>query len=150
MRKLKYRLIFIRKENQLKYVYAIRVLHKINKFFSFNGKKYHIPIQNPVYLNKKNQFVYFIDVDSGSQYTFDESKVFLNPEQLGIALETRIVRDVAMGVSRTNQKMDWYSFFMGLFLGSLIVGVLVYLFMQNKIDTLMGLIEETQNPIYPF
>lgn len=149
-RRFTYRVIFLRKDNNMNYEFKIQDFRDIPEFLldKEKNKAYHIPIQNPLYLTQKSVFVYFVDIDSNQVYSFEKSKEFLNAKQMGIALKTSIVKDALSGISRENQKIDWFSFITGILIGGLAIGLLVFLIMQNKLDSMLNLINQN-NPIYP-
>lgn len=154
-KKFIYMVIFLRKDNDVKYKVGHKIFKKIDKFVEFRKKKYHIPIQSPVFLDG-NTWKYFVDIDSNAKYSFkdkrfkdtdcveaicyepDESTEFLNADQLTTALNTDIIQNVLKGAKKSADKMDWYSFGVGLLAGALIAGVLVYFLMQGKIDDLIS------------
>lgn len=165
--KIKYLVIFLQKDKNLLYRVGLKKFNVFKEFVRFKGKTYHIPSKRSNYFYK-NTFYYFIDINSQQKYMFkspnnndvnsiegimdfEESKEFLNANELDKAMETKIFQDLAYGVSRNNQKTDWFSLILGSIIGALLSAIIVIAIFQNKIDSLMNIIAtNSQNPIYPF
>ena len=157
MIKLKYKLVFIDKDKDLRYVAFTKMYKRLdNEVLEVKGKKFMLQIQNPAYLDQikgfltqTNVFIYFIDFRSGEQLTFEESKSVLNPDQLKTILSTRIIKDLVSGITRGNEKIDWYSIIIGGLVGLFIGVIATFFFMQGKIDELVQTIANSES-IYPF
>lgn len=161
----KYKLRFMRKDNGLLYRISEKVYNKLDQFVSFRNKKYHIPVDSPAYL-EDNIFVYYVDIDSDSKYNLEEKLIpidstinlkededFLNADQLTLALDTHIVKQVLKGASKASSKIDWLSVGVGVIIGLMIGCLVTFFFMQGKIDSLIESFlgySDTTLPTTPF
>ena len=114
-----YRIIFLRKQDNILFFYKTKKLFSIDKTngVKFESKSFFINISNCSYINRKKEFVFFIDYDDNSTYSFKEITSIVNPKSLDLMLKTKLVESLTSGIS--DEKFPFFiaimMFFMGLF-----------------------------------
>lgn len=144
----KYKLVFITKDKSLRYKTDVKVLKILENELDYKKGTYHIDIENPSYMDG-NTFVYFMDTISGKQLTFEESGSILNPSQFKTILRGNILKQLVQGITKGNEKVDWYSIIIGIMIGLFVGIIATYFFMQGKFDELVQQILN-QEQQYPF
>jgi hypothetical protein len=138
----KYKVVFLRKQFEAIFVERILQLDNIQQIVSLGNKKYEVKIGNLTYI-VKNQKVYFMDYDTGSQFSFVENKKQLAPEELDLIVGQKIIRELTSGVL-DNQKEKFFLIVLGAILGALLMGLILMYYYTTKIQELF--IENPEEP----
>ena len=131
-RKLKYKIIFVRKEYSTMFVVKLMSLKTPKPLVRIKEKTFSISYEIPAYSNILEK-VYFIDFESGSQLKFDIIQRKLNPNELDLIVSNKIVKEIASGVlDDIKTKILYIS--IGAIIGGLLAAMIVMSVYQNKID----------------
>lgn len=129
--KFKYKIVFLRRANDTLIVVRSVTLKSVKeKIVDF---KYSINFSNPSYLSK-NIYIYFIDVDTGTQYQFSEINAELDPQVLKTIVETKVLKQMFSAVS---EQRSIAASIMYIVMGALGGALLVYIIMQEKIQAIL-------------
>jgi len=136
MSNIKYKIVFLRKINDyLVFERAIK-LKKDKTSIEFRGKRYIINKNNPSYVDK-NVFVFFLDIDSGNLYQFDEIKQNINPELIDLMLGKNIIKQLAVGLKKDLEKLPVAQIIMYIALGFLIGSLIFMYYYTSKIQDII-------------
>jgi len=121
-----YRIVFLRKQNDVIVWYKTIKLNNIDKnIVNFEGNTYHIDVTKSNYINKNKEFVYFVDLDSGSGYMFNSADK-IDPKTLKLLVNNNIVSQIVKGVSKSDN-FDWKNFLFGVVTGAFIILMIVFI-----------------------
>ena len=140
-----YFLIMFSSKNRLK-IYLLRLSHgtyhlvKVKKIketkqlISYKNREYKLDLKTPCYVSGSN-ILYFIDIDSGDQLTFNLIKSDVNPEDLDIIVGQKIIRELTRGVLDNRSQYIFYAI-IGFVIGALMVGVIMSMYYSDKINSI--------------
>lgn len=134
--KLKYKIILLRKQNDVYRIEKIIRKNSIKKMVGTEGKRFVINPSKPSYVHNK-WVVYLVDIDNGNQIVFDKLKNDIRPEDLDLIVGQNILQQIAKGVMNNKKDMLMYMF-LGLVLGGLIVAVILLGYFNGKIEELLS------------
>lgn len=142
-----YKLIFLREFNNTLNIVKITELNYLSNIFRLDNKHtFKIDINNVCFINKE-QKTYFIDIDSGNQYTFKTIQAKMEPNQLDVIVSTKILKELASGIVENNKEkiiLIIIGFIIGIILGLLIMQIIS----SGKIEELLKTIDNS--PVIPF
>lgn len=148
MKKL-YKIVYLRKFNNQLSVIKIVETNEIKEIFRINSNKtVQINLNNVCYLNQL-QKTYFIDFDSGNQYTFEVIETSMNPAQLDNLMSTKIIKEITSGIIDNKKEKILFvvvGFIIGIILGLLIMQII----MSNKIQDILSEQSNITPIIQPF
>lgn len=145
MNEIKYKIIFLRKEYSTLNVIAVLKLKSLTNVVRFRNKTYQIEIANPAF-SQKNEKVYLFDFDTGTQMKFTESNALLNPSELDSIVSTHVIKEL-MATATIDFKEKVINMVLGAIIGALLAVVLMFFYMNNKIDEIYKSFTVTQ-PIF--
>lgn len=144
--KPKYILVYLRIHQKTLHVVKKKRLNSLKTLMKQKEKHFVIDIQNPCYMQDNIRY-YFIDIDSGKQYTFSEIEYGISPEDLDTIVGSKIIRELTKGVM-DNRKTKLSYFILGLVIGLLLGVCIMNFIMQNKVEGLMKeQIESNNGPV---
>jgi len=132
--KLKYKLVFLRKEYSTMNVVKIVKLIEPKILYRIREKTFNISYEFPCYSHLLEK-IYFIDYESGSQLMFSAIDRQLNPEQLDLIVSNKIVKEIASGVL-DDMKGKIAMVVLGALLGGMLAAIVIMGIYQKKIDDL--------------
>lgn len=139
----KFKFVFMRKEySTLNFVGMIKT-NNLSNVVKFHNKTFVISIDKPAYSEPKTK-VYLLDFDSGSQLNFAEIKSLLTPEELDLYLSSDLIKKLTEGAI-ADRKEKIINMILGAIIGALFSALLMFFYMQNKIDEIYKSV--TINPI---
>lgn len=139
--KTKYKYIFLRKEYSTMNVATILVTKIAKTQIKLNEKTYIVNLNEPNY-NFRNEKIYLIDIESGSQISFNVNNSLLKPDELDRIIGNKLLEDITRGLfANVKEKILWVV--MGLIMGALIAFMIMMFVMQNKIDEIYASMNQT-------
>lgn len=97
-------------------------------------KAYTINISCPSYLKRTfftDTFLYFVDISSGQQLSFEKTVESINPEQLKMIIKTNIIKQATASIRSDTSGIKWSDFILGAILGAVTSALLLYIFVIN-------------------
>ena len=129
-KKFSYRVIFLREQNELLVFYTSIKLSKIEKdIIQFANKTFNVVVNECSYINKKQEFVYFVDYDSGTSYPFYAIES-IQPDTLEMLVSNSLVTQITKGLSR--DKFDWKNFLFGVICGAFVMLIVMFIMSEVK------------------
>ena len=139
----KYKIIFLRKEYSTMRICGVLHTNKLKNLLRYKGKTYHVNIEFPCFSSQKSQ-TYIFDFDSGNQLKFDMIEAILKPEELDLIVSNQIVKELTSSAI-SDKKDKIINIILGFILGALVSALLMFMYMQNKIQSIYDTINF--NPI---
>lgn len=128
----KYEFVFLRKEYATLNLVGLIKTNSLNNIIRFKNKSFNITVDKPTFSRLKTK-VFVLDFDNGSQLKFEEIQVKLNPKELDLFVAGKLVEDLTRGaLSDTKDKI--INMIIGGIIGALLSAVIMFLYMNSKID----------------
>lgn len=144
-----YKIMFLRSFNDVLNVVKTIECKILNTLLRLNNKTYKIDINNVAFFNHF-QKCYFIDIDSGIQYTFKIIKSQMNPNDLDTLVNSKLIKEITTGIV-DNKKDKIVYVVIGLIIGALLGALIMQIIDNAKIQDLYEQIATFNlNPILPF
>ena len=125
-----YRIMFLREQNELLVFYkSVRVNNINNDILKVDNKTFNVIVNECSYINKKHEFVYYVDYDSGTSYNF-YSIDSIQPDTLEMLVSNQIVREITKGLS--HDKFDWKNFLFGVICGSFVMLIIMFIMKESE------------------
>lgn len=138
-----YKIVFLRMYNEELSVVKEIEYNSIKQIITIsNGKTFKLSLNDVIY-NNKHQRTYFIDIDNGNQYKFNEIKAIMNPSDLDNLFRTKIIKELAQGIIN-NSKDKIISLIIGFIIGIMLGLLIMNIIMSGQIQNILT---ENQNPI---
>lgn len=130
----KFRLIFLQKEYSTMRIIKIVQTNEIKKSIRVNNKTFHCNIQFPAYSSNSTR-VYFFDFENGNQLKFDTIEAIVDPEVLDMMVSNQIVKELTQSAI-SDKKERLINIILGFIIGALVSALLMFFYMQAKIDSI--------------
>lgn len=141
-KRFNYRVVFLRKQKDVNVFYtSIKLKNILNNHIKFEDKTFIINSDESCYISKSREFIYFVDYDTGSSFTFREIES-INPETLDMLVSNNIVGEITKAISR--DKFNWVNFLFGAITGAFIVMV-IFLVIQGQEES--DIYYSSNNPV---
>lgn len=132
--KVKYQVIFVRKEHGTNQVMLVKKLRNPKSSIRVGVKSYLVDYSSPLFIANLTR-VYIIDYDSGNQIIANEKGNILTPGELDVILGTKIVKEITQSVAK-RPLAQLIPFIIGLAIGLLAGYLICNIVMQGKLDEL--------------
>ncbi len=150
---MKYKVIYLREMNDVLTKIKVKTYREIDRIIKISkNKSIELRISQPSYIDEK--FIYFfVDIDKNKQFYFKERKSDLDSESLDTLFGNKFLRQLTNSLTNEDKKINWIDIILGILIGSLITGFILFFIFQNKINSLYEVIAgitNPDNPVYPF
>jgi len=123
---------FLRKEHGTYHLKRVKKLSETKQLISYKNREYKLNLTQPLYKSGKYT-LYFMDMDSGDQLTFNVVESQANPDDLDIIVGQRIIRELTKGVIDNKSQLLFYTI-VGLAIGALLMGFILSMYYNDKIS----------------
>jgi len=127
-----FKFVFMHHRYNTIYIMGIKKTRKLEKIFTYKGKKFPISIDKPTYMNGSCS-VFCIMYETSEQLNFKKLESSIDPESLDIITGQDIIRQLTAGVM-DNAKEKLGVMLLGALLGALIVGIIMVIYYSGKIE----------------
>jgi hypothetical protein len=126
------KIYFLRKSHGTYYLQRVKKISETTQLISYKKREYKIDLTKPLYKTGGNT-LYFMDIDSGDQLSFNVIESQANPEDLDIIVGQRIIRELTKGVIDNKSQLIFYAI-VGLAIGALLMGFILSMYYNDKIE----------------
>jgi hypothetical protein len=133
---MKYIILFTRVEQNQRILYRKFQTKFLVKTISINNKSYNINYEQPIYIDKKLNRIYILDVNSGEQLIPSSNTKDMSPDDLDTFLEGDFIKQFVKSASedlKTKVLLVVFGAIMGFLAGALVFTMI----MQNQINNLI-------------
>ena len=140
----KFILIFLQKYQDSLQEISRKTIKENSKLIGKGKGKYIVNINEPSFISDNKRF-YFINNETGAQFTFKENNRNLKPDELDIILGNNILTQLTRGAIN-DKKRDLMLLGVGFVCGILLGLLIMSYIMQNKVNEIYKEWSTTYNP----
>lgn len=128
------KIYFLRLSHGTYHLVKVKKIKETKKLVSYKNREYKLNLKLPTYVSGGN-ILYFLDIDSGDQLTFNLIESNVDPEDLDIIVGQKIIRELTRGVLDNRSQYLFYAI-IGFVIGALLVGVIMSMYYSDKINSI--------------
>lgn len=132
--KIKYRIVFLKLINSVYTIYRIIKLRTLtNDIVTIQSKSFVINYSAPCYFSARHKtYMYFVDIDSGNQLSFQQMQSQINPNLLKIIVKANVMSQLSKSLTEDVKKPNYIMMLIGLALGLCIGAMGMYIYLTSK------------------